>query len=258
MWSITLRNWEGWMASLTHRRENSERHISAIRADSLREQVRRALEAALVSGELQPGEIYSAPALAERFGVSATPVREAMLDLVKDGFIEVVRNKGFRVLEMSEDDLDQISQIRLLLEVPSTASAAAVLTPEKFEVLARLADEITGAASRGDIIRYLDADRRFHVELTSSLGNPRLTELVDRFRRQTRLFGLDDLARSGRLNASAQEHHELLLALRAGDIDATTRLMNAHIGHTRGLWAGREEVQRQPPDSSEELPDPIR
>jgi DNA-binding GntR family transcriptional regulator len=229
------------MTSVTHRRENSESHISAIRADSLREQVSRALEAALVAGELQPGEIYSAPGLAERFGVSATPVREAMLDLLKDGFVEVVRNKGFRVLEMSENDLDQISQIRLLLEVPTTARVAGALAPEKFEMLAMLAEEITGAASRGHIIRYLDADRRFHVELISTLGNPRLTELVDRFRRQTRLFGLDDLARSGRLIASAQEHYELLVTLRAGDADAATRLMNAHIGHTRGLWAGREE-----------------
>src|SRR5580704_19346318 len=133
-------------------------HISAeIRTGSLREQVSRALEAALVAGELQPGVIYSAPGLAEQFGVSATPVREAMLDLVKDGFVEVVRNKGFRVLEVSESDLDQISQIRLLLEVPSTANAAAVLSPEEFEMLARVADEISGAASRADIIRYLDA-----------------------------------------------------------------------------------------------------
>src|SRR5712692_7705850 len=168
---------EGWMTSVTHHRENSESHISAIRADSLREQVSRALEAALVAGELQPGEIYSAPGLAERFGVSATPVREAMLDLLKDGFVEVVRNKGFRVLEMSENDLDQISQIRLLLEVPTTAKVAGALAPEKFEMLAMLAEEITGAASRGHIIRYLDADRRFHVELISTLGNPRLTEL---------------------------------------------------------------------------------
>jgi DNA-binding GntR family transcriptional regulator len=229
------------MTSVAYDRENSESHISAIHAGSLREQVSRALEAGLVAGELKPGVIYSAPGLAERFGVSATPVREAMLDLVKDGFVEVARNKGFRVLEMSENDLDQISQIRLLLEVPSTAKAAAVLRPANFEMLAMLAEEITEAASQGDIIRYLDADRRFHVGLISALGNPRLTELVDRLRRQTRLFGLDALARSGRLVASAQEHHELLQTLRSGDADAATRLMNAHIGHIRGVWAGREE-----------------
>lgn len=230
------------MTSVTHHRESAPGHIFAIKADSLREQVSRALEAALVAGELQPGVIYSAPGLAEQFGVSATPVREAMLDLVKDGFVEVVRNKGFRVLEVSESDLDQISQIRLLLEVPSTAMAATTLTPANFELLARLADEVTRAAGRGDLIRYLDSDRRFHVELIGTLGNARLTELIDRFRRQTRLFGLEDLARSGRLIASAEEHHQLLQTLQAGDAAATTRIMKAHIEHLRGLWAGREET----------------
>jgi DNA-binding GntR family transcriptional regulator len=216
-------------------------HISELRSYSLREQVERALEAALVSGELQPGVIYSAPGLAERFGVSATPVREAMLDLVRDGFVVVVRNKGFRVLEVSEDDLDRIFEIRLLLEVPTAARAAAVLTPAAFEVLADLATEIVSAASRKDVIGYLDADHRFHLELVGSLGNDRLTDLVDRYRRQTRLFGLGELARTGRLIASAYEHHQLLATLQARDAEATTRLMTAHIRHTRGLWAGRDE-----------------
>jgi DNA-binding GntR family transcriptional regulator len=220
---------------------NPPRNISTIQTGNLRELVRRALEAALVAGELQPGEIYSAPALAEQFGVSATPVREAMLDLVKDGFVEVVRNKGFRVVEMSELDLDRISEVRQLLEVPSTVRAAALLTPASTAVLAELADEIEKAASDGDLIRYLDADRRFHVELISLLDNPPLTDLVDRFRRQTRLFGLDELVKTGRLVNSAQEHHTLLATLQAGDAEATARLMAAHIGHVRGVWAGREE-----------------
>jgi DNA-binding GntR family transcriptional regulator len=229
------------MTSLTQTRADAHaKHV--VRADSLREQVSRALEAALVAGELRPGEIYSAPSLAEEFGVSATPVREAMLDLVKDGFVEVVRNKGFRVLEVSEADLDQISDIRLLLEVPSTVRAASALTSENFDRLAEIASEITISADSGDVISYLDADRRFHVELIATVGNPRLTDLVDRLRRQTRLSGLVALARTGRLVASADEHHQLLAALRAGDADAAARLMRAHIGHTRGLWAGRDEA----------------
>lgn len=229
------------MTSLTQTREDARaKHV--VRADSLREQVSRALEAALVAGELRPGEIYSAPSLAEEFGVSATPVREAMLDLVKDGFVEVVRNKGFRVIEISEADLDQICDIRLLLEVPAAVRAASVLTTEIFDRLAGLASEITSSADRGDVISYLDADRRFHVELIATVGNPRLTDLVDRLRRQTRLSGLVNLARTGRLVASADEHHQLLSALRARDTDAAARLMTAHIGHTRGLWAGRDEA----------------
>jgi DNA-binding GntR family transcriptional regulator len=212
-----------------------------VRAGSLRDQVRRALEAAMVAGELAPAEMYSAPALGERFGVSATPVREAMMDLARDGFVEVVRNKGFRVVEMSEADLDHISQIRQLLEVPTTVEAADTVTSEDLARLEDIAAEIEAAAERGALIDYLDADRRFHLSLLATLGNPRLTDLVDRLRRQTRLFGLEDLMKAGLLGESAGEHRQLLTVLRARDRKAIRRLMVAHINHTRGLWVGRDE-----------------
>jgi DNA-binding GntR family transcriptional regulator len=215
--------------------------ITMLRSDSLREQVTRAVEAAIVAGELEPGVIYSAPGLAERFGVSATPVREAMLDLVKEGFVEPLRNRGFRVVEMSDEDLDNIAQIRLLIEVPTIPQIASLLTPARFDDLAVAAGAIERAAADGDVLRYLDADRRFHVELISAIGNARLTDLVDRLRRQARLFGLKDLAKSGRLMASAREHRALLGTLRAQDVQAAENLMRAHIGHTRGLWAGRQD-----------------
>ena len=215
--------------------------ITMLRADSLREQITRALEAAIVAGELEPGVIYSAPGLAERFGVSATPVREAMLDLVKDGFVEPLRNRGFRVMQMSDEDLDNIAQIRLLIEVPTISQIASLLTPARLDQLAVAAGAIERAAADGDVLQYLDADRRFHVELISVLGNARLTELVDRLRRQARLFGLKDLAKSGRLLASALEHRTLLDTLGTQDTQAAEDLMRAHIGHTRGLWAGRRD-----------------
>lgn len=217
-------------------------HISTIDAANLREQVRRALEAAMMAGELEPGALYSAPALGERFGVSATPVREAMLELSKDGFVATERNRGFRVLEVSEHDLDEISEIRLLLEVPSTVKVAKVIEPEALDRLAEVADEIAAAAATGELIQYLDLDRRLHVELLSRLGNDRLIELVDRLRRQTRLFGLGQLSESGRLVESAQEHHDLLDAMRARDETATRTIITSHIRHTRGLWVGRAEA----------------
>lgn len=216
-------------------------HISTVDNRSFRDQVRRALEAALVAGELKPGELYSAPALGERFGVSATPVREAMLDLAKDGFVVAERNRGFRITEMSDADLDEILEIRLLLEVPTTAALAATIPPEVLDHLAEIADTIVVAAARGDLIEYLDVDRRLHVELLAQAGNRRLTELVDRMRLQTRLFGLGALVQSGRLVASAQEHHQIIAAMRARETALTERLITSHIRHTRGLWAGRDE-----------------
>ena len=235
------------MTSNSIRDDGAASQITVLRADSLREQVTRALEAAIVAGELEPGVIYPAPGLAERFGVSATPVREAMLDLVKEGFVEPLRNRGFRVVKMSDEDLDNIAQIRLLIEVPTISQIASRLTPTRLDTLAVAAEAIERAAADGNVLEYLDADRRFHVEFISAIGNARLTDLVDRLRRQARLFGLKDLAKSGRLMASAREHRALLDTLKMQDIQAAEKLMRAHIGHTRGLWAGTAEPQLTEP-----------
>src|SRR5919199_1566442 len=81
------------------------------RKPSHRERVADALRAALIAGELRPGEVYSAPGLAARFGVSATPVREAMLDLVREGLVDTVPNKGFRVRDLSDRELDEITEM---------------------------------------------------------------------------------------------------------------------------------------------------
>src|SRR6204780_5296821 len=121
------------MSSASARAESDKSHIAVVESPSFREQVRRALEAALVAGELKPGELYSAPVLGERFGVSATPVREAMLALAKDGFVVAERNRGFRVVELSDTDLDEVSQIRLLVEVPSTVEAAKLISDAELE-----------------------------------------------------------------------------------------------------------------------------
>jgi DNA-binding GntR family transcriptional regulator len=208
---------------------------------NLRDEVQQALRAAVVAGKMRPGVVYSAPALAVEFGVSATPVREAMLDLAREGLVEAVRNKGFRVTELSEHDLDEITELRALIEPPIVRGLAASAVRDRLEELRPVAREIEDAAQRGDLATYLAADRRFHLELLGMAGNRRLVDIVGSLRSQTRLFGLPELATSGALVASAHEHAELLDLLIARDVDAAEDLMRRHIGHIRGAWAGRPE-----------------
>jgi len=208
---------------------------------SLREEIGDALRAALVAGDMRPGVVYSVPMLAVRFGVSATPVREAMLDLVKERLIEPVRNKGFRVRQLSDKDLDEVTQLRALIEVPTVAQLALAASLEELRALRPLADAIVEGAAAGDLIRYLETDRRFHLRLLALAGNPRLVELVGELRAQTRLYGLDELVREGRLTASAVEHHELLDALLDRDASRAEAVMRRHIRHVRGIWAAVPE-----------------
>jgi DNA-binding GntR family transcriptional regulator len=208
---------------------------------SLRERVAESLRAALVSGRMVPGTTYSIPALAEQFGVSATPVREAMLDLVNEGIMSAVPNKGFRVVELSDAELDQITELRRLLEVPTVGELAGAIDRAAVRRLRSLADAVSDAARRGDVVAYVEADRELHLALLAEAGNPRLVEMVGRLRDQSRLYGLEQLAADGVLVDSAAEHIRLIDALESGDRRAAERVMAHHLDHVRGIWASRRE-----------------
>ncbi|MFB7514562.1 GntR family transcriptional regulator [Streptomyces sp. NPDC056144] len=205
--------------------------------ERLRDQVGHALRAALIAGELRPGQVYSAPGLAADLGVSATPVREAMLDLAREGLVEPVRNKGFRITEVSERDLDQFTELRTLIEVPTIARVTRLATREQLEELRPVAEEIVSRAREHDLIGYLEADRRFHLALLALSGNERLVETVGELRKRSRLYGLTGLDAAGKLVSSAEEHLELLDLMLDGDAGGAEECMRRHLGHVRSLWA---------------------
>ncbi len=208
---------------------------------TLRDQVADSLRAAVVAGQMAPGEVYSAPLLADRFGVSATPVREALLDLVRDGLMEPVRNKGFRVTELDAAELDATGDVRLLLEPAAAARAAARPETERAQAVSRLrevARRIVAAAQSGDVVAHVRADREFHSGLLALAGNPVLAETVMRLRDRSRLYGLPGLARAGTLVETAREHDGLLDLVAAGDADGAAAAMRTHVSHVRAEWSG--------------------
>jgi DNA-binding GntR family transcriptional regulator len=183
--------------------------------------------------------LYSAPSLAARFGVSATPVREAMLDLAKENLVTVAPNKGFRITEVDEAQLDQITAIRRLLEPPVAAQVTTEIPAEDFPALRELAQAIVDGARAGDIAQYIEADHEFHVRVLAYSGNRRLVDLVSDLRGQTRLVGVASLLGRGELLESAEEHLELVDLLERRDSAAVKAYMERHIDHVRGRWSGR-------------------
>lgn len=208
------------------------------KAPNLRETVAQELRAAIISGEMEPGGVYSAPSLGARFGVSATPVREAMLDLAREGLVVALPNKGFRVQEVSDQDLDDIAEVRLLIEPTTVRSVVGRIPAADLPRLRRMAQRIVDAAAVGDLIGYTEADRRFHLAVLEYSGNRRLVEIVAELRSQSRLLGLSRMLESGRLVSAADEHIELVDLIAAGDAAGAEALMHAHILHVRSDWAG--------------------
>ncbi|HEX2922566.1 MAG TPA: GntR family transcriptional regulator [Chloroflexota bacterium] len=207
---------------------------------SLRETVARAVRAAIISGEMTPGTVYSAPALGARFGISPTPVREAMLDLIKEGLVTAAPNKGFRVTEISDKGLDEITKLRQLIEPPIVREVTPLIPDDDMPHLRTLAANIRDWAEKGNLTEYTEADRLFHVTILEYSGNTRLVELISELRAHTRLFGLTPLLQQGRLTASAAEHLDLVDLLEQRKAAEAEAFMYRHIDQVRGIWAGRQ------------------
>ncbi|MFE7749138.1 GntR family transcriptional regulator [Streptomyces sp. NPDC057428] len=200
-----------------------------VRRHSVRGQILDALRSALVDGELTPGEVYSAPALGTRFGVSATPVREAMQQLAVEGAVEVVPNRGFRVSERGPRELAELAEVRALIEVPVMLRLARTVPAGSWYALRPLADATVAAAAVGDRAGYAESDRAFHRAVLELSGNAQLVQVADDLHRRSQwALSTSTAGRRAELLADASEHTALLDALIARDLTAVQSLVREH------------------------------
>ncbi|MFJ8942062.1 GntR family transcriptional regulator [Streptomyces sp. NPDC102395] len=216
----------------THGEAAPPRPRPAVQRASVRGQILDALRAALVGGELTPGEVYSAPVLGERFGVSATPVREAMQQLALEGAVEVVPNRGFRVVVRGARELAELAEVRALIEVPVMLRLARTVPAERWAHLRPLAEATVRAAGSGCRATYAESDRAFHRAVLGLCGNEQLVGVAEELHRRSQwpLVGGGGPVARGRadLVADAAEHVALLEALGAGDLDVVQVLVREH------------------------------
>ncbi|MEW2079344.1 GntR family transcriptional regulator [Streptomyces sp. NPDC013433] len=215
----------------THSEPALPRPRPVVQRSSVRGQVLDALRTALVTGDLRPGEVYSAPVLAERFGVSATPVREAMQQLTLEGAVEVVPNRGFRVVERGARELAELAEIRALIEVPVMMRLARTVPAERWAELRPLAEATVRAASSGCRATYAEADRVFHRAVLALAGNEQLVRIAEDLHRRAQwplVGGVPGGRGRAELVADAHEHTALLDALIAGDFDVVRSLVGEH------------------------------
>ncbi|MDQ0834191.1 DNA-binding GntR family transcriptional regulator [Streptomyces achromogenes] len=203
---------------------------AVVQRASVRGQILDALRTALATGELLPGEVYSAPVLGERFGVSATPVREAMQQLALEGAVEVVPNRGFRVIVRGARELAELAEVRALLEVPVLMRLARTVPAERWAELRPLAEASVRAAATGCRATYAEADRVFHRAVLALSGNEQLVGIAEDLHRRSQwpLVGGPAGRCRAALVADAAEHMSLLEALTAGEPDVVQALMREH------------------------------
>ncbi|MBT2895543.1 GntR family transcriptional regulator [Streptomyces sp. McG3] len=208
---------------------------AVVQRHSVRGQILDALRAALVDGELVPGQVYSAPALGARFGVSATPVREAMQRLAVEGAVEVVPNRGFRVSERGPRELAELAEVRALIEVPVMLSLARTVPAHRWSGLRPLAEATVTAAAVGDRAAYAESDRAFHRAVLMLSGNEQLVTVADELHRRSQWPLVSGPAtRRADLLADASEHTALLDALVSQDLAVVQALVREHFAGADG------------------------
>lgn len=210
-----------------------------IELEGLRGQAKRIIRASILTGEIEAGTVYNIAYFTSRLGISPTPVREALLDLSAVGLVEMLRNRGFRVPVRTDEEIMQIMEVRFLLEIPTTVKAAAMIGPETLAACRRYATKTVELARAGAVAEFLDYDRVFHLEILRAAGNERLVDIVGQLRDLTPLYGIPDLAKTGYLVASAEEHEQLVEALESKDVDRVEQATRSHLEHLRGIWSGR-------------------
>ncbi|MEU6752719.1 GntR family transcriptional regulator [Spirillospora sp. NPDC046719] len=189
------------------------------------------LRRAITSGRLRPGAPIRQDVVAEEFGVSRVPLREALKTLQGEGLVTYRAHRGYYVEELSLGDLREVYRIRTLLEEEAVRRAAALMTAADLAALDRAEDEVEAAARAGDVLAMAAANRAFHMALYEYAAMPRLARLIRTLWDATDAYRSIYYGEGVNRERVVGEHRAALAALRAGDADEAVRVLDVHRAH---------------------------
>ena len=198
------------------------------------ETVLGSLRSDILTGRLGPGDQVVQELLAERYGVSRVPIREALKTLESEGQVVYFPHRGYFVAELSVADLLEVYRLRAILEAEAIRQAVPTLGLDDVEALAELMAEIESAAAQGDVIAMTAANRRFHFALFDAAGLPRLSRILHQLWEATDAYRALYFQGAENRDRVAREHARMLSALRKRDAEALVRLHDEHREHSVG------------------------
>jgi len=190
-----------------------------VRIDShltLRERIVSSIRSAIVNGQLRPGSRIAEPELAEKFGISRTPIREAFRQLESEGFISVIPRKGAIVASFSAQDVSNFYDLKMILEGYAARKATMTLTEGEINRMETLNRQMEAASGKKDLRRVLELHNEFHDTFLRACGNDRLHQIVQSMVAQFQRYRLI-LAMPGRVEGSIEKHAEIIDAFRKRD-----------------------------------------
>ncbi len=224
--------------------------VRVIERANLAEDVVVAVRDLILDGEVRDGERLNEVQLAERLGVSRTPLREALQRLVSDGFVAQIPRRGFFVRSLTAGEAEQIYPIRAILD-PEALALAGLPSAPTIKALERLnrrvveASRSTGYPEPVDPLEVIALDEAWHRQLLGHCPNQVLLELIEGFMARTRRYEVAYFRETEHVEIAGEEHRRILESLEAGDLDAACRRLRQNMQSAVGpilSWLGRRHL----------------
>ena len=204
---------------------------------TLREQILSTIRGAIVNGQIRPGTRIMEPELAERFGISRTPIREAIRQLESEGLISVIPRKGAIVASISPQDISNFFDLKMILEGHAARLAAKNLTENDLMKMERVNRQIEAASTKKNLSRVLDLHNEFHEIFLRACGNDKLHAIVQNLVTQFHRFHLIPVM-PGTIKGSIRHHTEIIEAFRRKDAARAEELVRKNALYGKNLLLG--------------------
>jgi Transcriptional regulators len=197
----------------------------------LRDVVFNTLRQAILKGELAPGERLMEIQLAEKLGVSRTPIREAIRKLELEGLVNMVPRKGAEVAKISERNLRDVLEVRRALEELAVELACKRITDEDLSQLEIISKKIEREVHSLDSIELAELDEKYHDVIYQATGNNRLIQIINNLREQMYRYRLEYIKDKDSRATLMAEHGEILKSLKAHNVEKTVHIIREHINN---------------------------
>ena len=195
----------------------------------LRDVVFNTLRQAILTGELKPGERLMEIHLADRLGVSRTPIREAIRKLELEGLVVMIPRKGAQVARITEKNLKDVLEVRRALDMLAVRLACSRMDDEYKKQLREACDEFARVVKNNNTKDITEADVRFHDIINKATGNDRLIQLVNNLAEQMYRYRLEYIKDAAYHNRLVAEHEEIYSAIMDGDEERAAKAVVLHI-----------------------------
>jgi DNA-binding GntR family transcriptional regulator len=214
-----------------------EKHLT------LREKILETIREAITSGTLKAGEKVAEPELAERFGISRTPIREAFRQLESEGYLTVIPRKGAVVVSFSSKEIEEFYAIKSILEGYAAHQACNNLTDKEIDKLVAINEKLRQMAEDADIKGFFKIHNDFHELFRRAADNAKLEDMINSLLSKFQRLRYESLLKPGRMKVSVQEHVKLIEAFKTRNAELAERIVrkSAEYGG-RVLMAGGESI----------------